>query len=747
MSPVTRGGAWSSRTRSTTRRPLRPTPSVVAVVAVVLVTAMAVTASPAAAQGAWPFQDPALPMEARIDDLLTRMTLEEKIAALGTDPSVPRLGVVGSGHVEGLHGVAQGGPSNWGRRNPAPTTQFPQAVGLGMTWDPDLVRRAAAAEAHEARYLFQSDYDRAGLVVRAPNADLARDIRWGRTEESFGEDPHLVGELTVAFVRGLQGDDPRYLRTASLMKHFLANSNEDERTFGSSDFDERLLHEYYAVPFRRGIMEADAQAFMTAYNAVNGIPMQVHPMLEDLTRQGWGHDGIICTDGGGLGLLITDHAYYPDLAWGAAATIRAGVNQFLDRHVEPTREALGAGLLTEADIDAALRGVYRVMIRLGQLDPQDRVAYRSIGTAGEPEPWQTDEHRALARLVTQKSIALLKNDGALPLDAAALGSIAVIGPFADQVLLDWYSGDTLYAVTPLEGIRDRAGRGVAVRHATGTDTAAAVELAGMSDVAIVVVGNHPTCGDDLGWAECPVESWGREAVDRRSIQLEEEGLIRAVHRANPRTVVVLASSFPYAITWTEHHVPAIVHMAQNSQEMGSSLADVLFGDVNPAGRLVHTWVRSLDELPPRLEYDIREGGTYLYFDGEPLYPFGHGLSYTTFEYAHLRSSATQLSPGDTLNVRVDVTNTGRRAGDEVVQLYVRHPHSAVTRPKKELKGFRRITLEPGETRTVELSLTASELAYWDADVDRWVVEEGSLVMEVGASSEDIRARWTISVGR
>ena len=705
-------------------------------------------AAPAAAQQyEHPFQDPDRPMEERIDDLLSLMTLEEKVVALGTDPSVPRLGVRGSGHVEGLHGVAQGGPSNWGRRNPAPTTQFPQAVGLGMTWDTALVRRAAAVESYEARYLFQSAYDRAGLVVRAPNADLARDPRWGRTEESFGEDPYLAGALTVAFVRGLQGDDPRYLRTASLMKHFLANSNEDERTYSSSDFDERLLHEYYAVPFRMGILEGGAQAYMAAYNAVNGIPMTVHPMLRELTLERWGLDGIICTDGGALGLLITDHRYYPDLARGAAASIRAGINQFLDRHVEPTRQALDEGLLTEADLDRALRGVYRVMIRLGQLDPPERVAYRRIGAEGEPEPWRSDEHRELAREVTRESVVLLKNEaGTLPLDRAALESIAVIGPRADEVLLDWYSGDTLYAVTPLEGIRERAGPAVTVRHDPGADSAAAVGLARSADVAIVVVGNHPTC-DGAGWAECPVASWGREAVDRRSLDLEEEALIRAVYRANPNTVVVLVSSFPYAITWTQQNVPAILHLAQSSQELGNALADILFGDASPGGRLVHTWPRSLDDLPPKLEYDIRQGSTYMYFRGEPLYPFGHGLAYTTFEYADLRVDRETPPADGALLVSVDVTNTGERAGDEVVQLYARHPDSAVERPSKALIGFDRVTIGPGETTTVRFPVDPERLAYWDADMDRWVVEEGRVTVQVGASSSDIRLERTIPVGR
>ena len=698
----------------------------------------------APAQEAYPFRDLELPVEARIDDLLARMTLDEKVAALSTDAGVPRLGVPGSGNTEGLHGVAQGGPSNWGRRNPVPTTQFPQAVGLGMTWDTAAVRRAAAVEGYEARYLFQHEkYRQGGIVVWSPNADLARDIRWGRTEESYGEDPFLAGKLSVAFVEGLQGDDTRYWQTASLMKHFLANSNEDERNYSSSNFDERQLREYYAVPFRMGVVEGGARAYMAAYNAVNGIPMTVHPMLEEMTVKEWGQDGIITTDGGALGLLISAHHYYPDLAWGAAEAVKAGINQFLDRYREPVEQALREGLLTEADIDRVLRGRYRVLIRLGQLDPPERVPYRRIGAPGEPEPWTTERHQTVAREVTRKSIVLLKNDGLLPLDAASLKSIAVIGPRADQVLLDWYSGDTLYAVTPLEGIRARAGAGIDVRYAPGDDSTAAAALARAADVAIVVMGNHPVC--DAGWAECPVASEGKEAVDRRSLQLEQEWLVKTVRRANPRTAVVLVSSFPYAITWTQQHVPAIVHMAQNSQETGNALADVLFGDYNPGGRLVHTWLHSIEELPPKLDYDLRRGRTYLYYPGDPLYPFGHGLSYTTFAYERLQTSAATLTADGEVTVSVDVTNTGDRAGDEVVQLYVRHLDSDVVRPHKELKGFARVTLAPGETQTVRFPLRPADLAYWDADVDRWVVEPKPVRLQVGASSADVRLQTTIDV--
>jgi beta-glucosidase len=685
-----------------------------------------------------PFADPDLPIEARIDSLLSLMTLDEKIACLGTVPDVPRLGVWGTGHVEGLHGLAMGGPpGNWGRPSPVPTTTFPQAIGLGETWDPELVRQAAAIEGYETRYMVQSKrFRRGGLVVRAPNADLGRDIRWGRTEECYGEDPYLNGTLVTAFVKGLQGDHPTYWQAASLLKHFLANSNEDERTSSSSNFDQRLYREYYSVPFRMGIMEGGARAYMAAYNAYNGVPCTVHPMLKEITVKEWGQDGIICTDGGAFRLLMTDHKYYPDLEMAAVAVIRSGINQFLDRYREAVEGAVDRGWLAETDLDAVLRGVFRVMIKLGLLDPPDRVPYSEIGT--EPElPWESEVHKAFARLITQKSVVLLKNAAnLLPLDVDALKTIAVIGPRADQVLLDWYSGDPPYTVTALAGIRDHVGGAVRVTYAADNEDGAAVKLAEAADVAIVCVGNHPT--GNAGWAQCPTPSDGKEAVDRRAIVLEQEELIKQVYRVNPNTVVVLISSFPFAITWTQRHVPAIVHLTHNSQELGNALADVLFGDVNPGGRTVQTWPHSIEQLPPRLDYDLRNGRTYMYFRGEPLYPFGYGLSYTTFAYSNLRLSAGHLAPGGALAVSVDVTNSGARAGDEVVQLYVRHLHSTVERPKKELKGFKRITLQPGETQAVTFPLRAAALAYWDADLGGWQVEADRVRVMVGASSADIK---------
>jgi beta-glucosidase len=698
------------------------------------------------------YSDPAAPVEARIDSLIASMTLDEKIQALGTDPSVPRLGLRLSGHIEGLHGVALGGPADWGRFRkpdgttgnvPVPTTQFPQAVGLGETWDVDVLRRVAEIESIEARYAFQSDkYRRGGLVVRAPNADLARDPRWGRTEESYGEDPFLTGTLATAFVRGLQGDDPKYWRTAALLKHFMANSNEDGRDSSSSTFDERLMREYYSAPFRMAVVDGGARAYMAAYNAWNGIPMAVNPILQSMTVAEWSENGIICTDGGALTQLVTKHRAFPSLDEAAAAAVHAGINQFLDRHQQPIRDALQRHLMSETAIDGALRGVYRVMIRLGLLDPPGSVPYSAI--AGDAEPWKSEEHRAAARWATRKSIVLLKNSRAmLPLDRGHLESVAVIGPFADQVLLDWYSGTPPYTVSPLEGIRRALGARVDVKFTANDDGGNAVRLAKNADVAIVVVGNHPTC--NAGWNVCPTPGDGKESVDRKSLDLDQESLIRKVSAANRRTVVVLLSSFPYTINWTESHVPAILLMTHNSQESGNALADVLFGDFNPAGRLVHTWPRSIDQLPPMMDYDIRHGRTYLYFKGTPLYPFGFGLSYTHFRYSRMRTDAAVLPATGSIDVSVDLSNAGDRDGDEVVQLYVELPESKIPRPRQSLKAFERVNLRAGETKTVRLRLAARDLANWDVAAHRFVVEGGKVRLLVGASSSDIRLRKTIQL--
>ncbi|MDQ5851542.1 MAG: glycoside hydrolase family 3 C-terminal domain-containing protein [Chloroflexota bacterium] len=721
----------------------------------------------------YPFQDPGLSTEERISNLLSLLTLDEKIALLSTTLGVPRLGITNIENVEGLHGLVVTGFLGGGAID-IPTTTFPQPYGMAQSWNPDVIRQVGAVISAEARYIaHSSSYGHGKLIVMAPNADLGRDPRWGRTEECYGEDAVLNGTLTVALVRGLQGDHPDYWQVAALLKHFLANSNEDDRLHSSSDFDERLLREYYSVPFRMGIVEGGARCYMAAYNAHNGIPCTVHPMLKAITREEWGVDGIICTDFRGMSNLVFKHQTHADLPQAAAASLTAGISKFLDDHGEPLRGALAQGLLSEAEIDTAVANNVRVLLRLGVLDPKERVPYAAVDNAAPP--WLSEQHRSVARRVTQEGIVLLKNEGSLlPLDKDAIGSVAIVGPLADRVLADLYNSRPPYTVSPLEGITNALGAqarvlaqdvgerppvpatiGMVLEVKPGMfppiydperDIPAAVELARSAEVAIVCVGNNPMCGGwSLGHATPGLPSEGMEALDRQSVSLEQEQLIREVYAVNPKTIVVLVSSFPYAIPWTEEHVPAILHMAHSSQELGNALADVLFGDYNPAGRLVQTWPRSLDQLPPMLDYDIRHGRTYMYMEDEPLYSFGHGLSYTTFAFTNLRLSADRLGPDQPLTIAVDVTNTGKRAGDEVVQLYVKHLTSALERPQQELKGFQRVSIEPGETRTVTLSLAADDLAYWNIDEQCFVIENDTIDIRVGRSSADIAVRATLDV--
>jgi len=703
----------------------------------------------ASAQADYPFRDASLSDQARIDDLLKRLTLDEKVLLMSDHPKIPRLGIVFSGQVEGLHGLALGGPANWEARGrqPAGTTTFPQEKGLGAMWDPELLKKVAALEGQEARYFYQNPvWDRGGVVVRAPNADLSRDPRWGRTEESYGEDPYLVGTLTVAFAQGLQGPDPKHWQAASLMKHFLANENENGRTHTSSDFDERLFREYYSVPFRMGFEEGGSRAVMASYNAWNGTPMMIHPVLKDVMIKEWGNNGLICTDGGALGLLITSHKTFPDKERRAAAAVKAGINHFLDRYQEDLKKALKDGLVTEADMDAALKNLLTVYLRLGEMDPPGVDPYAKIGRemGGDVPPFERDSSKALARQATDESIVLLKNEGnTLPLDKAKLKTIALIGPWTDTVLQDWYSGTWPYNVTILDGIREAVGNHTQVMFADGSDKNQAAALAKKADVAIVVVGNHPVC--NAGWDQCPTPSNGKEDVDRKTIVLEQEELVKKVFAANPKTIEILGSSFPYAIVWSEQNVPAIVHMVHNSQEEGHGLADVLFGDYSPAGRLTQTWPTGDDQLLPILDYNLLDGETYLYSKKKPLYAFGYGLSYTTFDYRGVSSSAPQMDAGGSVQVHVKVKNTGKRASDEVVEMYVQHLGSAVTRPQLELKGFKRVRIESGAEKDVALDLKARDLAYWYTAAHAWRVEKEKVRILAGGSSDKLPVQTVVDV--
>lgn len=689
-----------------------------------------------------PFRDPKLPLEERVNNLVSLMTLEEKIAFLGQmTPAIERLGIKSfTNFTEGLHGLG------WAGGGSITSTQFPQDIGMASTWDPDLLRQMGAAVGYETRiYNVKTDGKRVGLAIRAPMVDMGREPRWGRNEESYGEDPFLSGSLAIGIVKGLQGDNAKYIQAAATLKHFVANNNERSRTRSDSVMDERDLREYFLVPFQKAITEGHAQSFMVAYNVLNGAPCTAHPILRSIVMKDWGFDGMICTDAGGMPNLMRSQMVVASLPEAAAMAVKAGVTVFLDQSAGPVKEALDKGLLTEADVVDRVKGNLRMRMRLGEFDPPALVPYSTI--TGKEEPWYGLKHKALARLVIDKSIVLLKNEkNILPLNKATIHSIAVIGASANEVFPDWYAGTLPYAVTPVEGIRAKVGPTVHVRWVRdNTNNRMASNIAADSDVAIVFAGNNPTCGGGFGRGCLPSE--GKEGVDRTEIDLPKEqlDLVNQIVKANPQTIVVLKASFPYAINAIQENVPGIVYMAHSSQEEGNALADVLFGDYNPAGRLVQTWVKSLNDLPDMMDYNIRKGRTYMYFKGQPLYPFGYGLSYTTFKYSGLRTSADTVGGKGQITVSVTVRNSGTRLGDEVVQLYVEHVGSTVERPIKQLRGFKRIALKPGESQTVQIPLKGSDLAYWDAAKQSWVVENDKLKIMVGASSADVRLDKTIDV--
>ena len=686
----------------------------------------------------YPFQNVAISDDDRIRNLISLMTTDEKINCLSTRISVPRLGIKGTHTVEGLHGLAYSGAANWAVKGAkaSPTTTFPQSIGLAEMWDPELLQEVADWEATESRFLAQNkNFGIAGLIVFAPNADLGRDIRWGRTEECYGEDPFLTGTMVTAFVKGLQGNNPVYWKTASLMKHFLANSNENNRTYTSSDFDERLLHEYYSYGFYKGVTEGGSQAFMAAYNKYNGIPCTVNPVLRNVAMKEWGLRGIISTDGGAFKQLVTTHAYYTSLPVAAAECINAGITMFLDDFRPSVKEAMEKGLITEKDIEEAIYGNLKVILKLGMLDSSMQNPYAEIGITDTIAPWTKPEVHDLVRKATEKSIVLLKNDEMLlPLKINKIKSIAVIGPLANSVISDWYSGTPPYRISILQGIKNAAGENIVVRYACSNKADSAVTAAKQSDVAIVCIGNHPL-SHGLGWGQNYVPSDGREDVDRQAITTEQEDLVRLVMAANPKTILVLVSSFPYAINWSKEHVPAILHVSQSSQEMGNAIADVVFGKVSPAGRLVQRWITSIDQLPPILDYNIRNGRTYMYKKNVPLFPFGYGLTYTTFKYSGLKADKNSMKRNEVVNLTFSLQNTGSFDSDEVTQLYVSFPDSKIERPVIALKGFKRVFAQKGETVKVSIPLMSSDLTYWDVASQKFVLEPGRVKYFIGSSSE------------
>ena len=830
------------------------------------------TAPAAPARAAAPvYTDPDRPLDARILDLVGRLTLPEKASLLvDKAAAVERLGIPKyDAWNEALHGVA------WRDG----VTVFPQAIGLASTWDPDLLHAVATAISTEARALY--NHGSFGLTLWSPVINIARAPRWGRTQEAYGEDPYLVSRMAVAYVKGIQGDHPFYLRAVATPKHFALNNIEASRFTGTSDAPEDVIRDYYLPHFRAAIVEGGAESIMCSYNRVNGVPSCGNSwLLDTVLRKEWGFGGFVVSDCGAIGAMVWGHHVKGSDEEAVAAGLHAGCDLECGKaYRDQLERAVADGSVSEADVDRALARVLRARFRLGMFDPPERNPYAAIPMSVVDGP----EHHKLALAAARESLVLLKNDGILPLDPRKTKRLAVLGPAANVFLhgSSGYHGSNGHLVTALDGIKARAGAAaVTVSFAAGTS------LPGGEGVAMSAVPeawlrtpdgqpglraqyfngrdlsgqplltrNDPTV--DFGWgdgAPAPglpsddfsvrwtgklvpktsgryalwvtgddgyrlsidgkriVEDWNDHGPRRRaavttlqaghaydlvleyyehaggaeirfayaafkddtadaikaakaadavvfvggvdstaadeesdfpSLALPEDQakLLDAVIKANPRTVLVLQTGNPLVLAPAQKHAAAILQAWYAGQDAGTAMAEVLFGDANPSGKLPITFYASLADLPPMGDYDVRNGRTYMYLGHEAAFPFGHGLSYTTFQYGDLSLSATTARPDGSLHVELDLTNAGTRAGAEVAQFYVRPPRG----PKEELRAFRRVPLEPGAHARVAIDLAMRDLAHYDLQAKRDVVDPGRHEILVGASSADIRQHASFEV--
>lgn len=681
---------------------------------------------------AWPFSDPARSIEERVDDLVARLTLSEKVAQMLHDaPAIPRLGIPAyNWWNECLHGVARAGLA----------TVFPQAIGLGATWNASLLFDVASVIADEGRAKHHEAVRRGergidqGLTFWSPNINIFRDPRWGRGQETYGEDPYLTARMGSAFVKGLQGDDPRYLKAAACAKHYAVHSGpEADRHHFDAQVSARDLWDTYLPAFEALVREAGVEAVMGAYNRTNGEPCCASPtLLVDILREKWGFDGHVTSDCWAIADIYKHHQVVPTREEAAALAVNMGCDLNCGCAYDALEAAVQAGLIDEATIDVSLKRLFRTRFKLGMFDPPAQVAFANI-------PYEVNDsppHAALAYRAALESIVLLKNDQQLlPLDRA-VSTIAVIGPNADdvEVLLGNYSGTPSNPVTLLAGIRATVSPETRVLYAPGCDLldpdtsgfADALALARQADVVVFAGGISQRVESEEIMPEAGVIGGDRVDIALPAVQ---QALLELLHAAGTPIVLVLLNGGPVSIPWAHDHIPAIVEAWYPGQAGGSAVADVLFGAYNPGGRLPVTVYRSLDNVPDFADYRM-QGRTYRYFEGVPLYPFGHGLGYTTFAYSALRVSTAQITPDSPLIVSVDVCNTGPVAGDEVVQVYVRDVAASVPVARHSLQAFRRIHLAPGERVTVDFELEPRQFALVDADGVR-CLEPGVFEVFVG----------------
>jgi beta-glucosidase len=718
-----------------------------------LVLMLTVARAAAQAPSAPAYLDPSQPIEVRVNDLIGRMTLEEKASQLVNQArAIPRLQVPAyDWWSEALHGVARAGTA----------TVFPEPIGLAATFDNPLIHEMAVVIGTEARAKHNQAVRAGrhdimeGLDFWSPNINIFRDPRWGRGQETYGEDPFLTGRMGVAFVTGLQGDDPKYFRVISTPKHFAVHSGpEPSRHSIDVQVSKHDMEDTYLPAFRAAVTEGKAESVMCAYNRVNGQPACANTfLLKDQLRGAWKFNGYVVSDCDAIVDIYEGHHFTKSQAEAAAAAIKTGMDNECadfftitkdDHDYKPFVDAVKQGLLTEADLDTSLRRLFTARMRLGMFDPPEKVPY-----AQTPDSEiDSAPHRALALKIAQESMVLLKNDGVLPL-TSSVKKILVVGPLADQtdVLHGNYEGTASHPVTALEGIRKQF-TGAQVSYVAGTNflrekpglpgsgdpLLEATSAARDADVVVAVVG----ITSKLEGEEMKVDLPGFKGGDRTSLNLpeEEEGLLGALKGTGKPLVVVLMNGSALAVNWANDHANAILDAWYCGEEGGTAIAQTLAGVNNPAGRLPVTFYKGVEQLPDFEDYAMKNR-TYRYFEGEPLYPFGYGLSYSKFEYSKLKLSATELHAGDPLPVEVDVKNGSDKAGDEVVELYLTFPKLPGV-PLRALRGFTRVHIEAGQSRHVQLTLQPRDLSYVNDSGDR-MVGAGDYIITVGGGQPGTKA--------
>ena len=700
-----------------------------------------------------------LDFETRTSILLSKMTLKEKISQLGNNaPAIPRLGVLEyNWWNECLHGVARAGTA----------TVFPQAIGMAATFNPNLINDVAVVISDEARAkhheaLRNNDYSQyKGLTFWSPNINIFRDPRWGRGHETYGEDPYLTGQIGTQFVKGLQGNDPKYLKLVATAKHFAVHSGpESERHFFNANVNQRDLWETYLPAFKDLVVDANVYSVMGAYNRVNGESASAsNYLLQEILRDKWGFNGYVVSDCGAINDIHANHKIVKTPEESAALGVITGCDLncggIYQNHLQ---ESVTLGLISEKEIDNAVYRLFLARMKLGMFDPAEIVSYAQI-------PFDinnSQKHDELSLKTALNSITLLKNNGLLPINTNKINKIAVIGPNADNInaLLGNYHGTPSNPVTLIKGLNDFVGNRAEITYSKGVDLvkngADGLNLLNNSvlndvkkaDLAIFVGGLDATWeGEEMPGG---INVDGFYNGDRTKIELPEiqQKAIKDMIQTGTPVVLVLMAGSSIALNGLEKELEAILMAWYPGQRGGNAVSSVLFGDYNPGGKLPVTFYSSTSELPDFKDYNMQagKGFTYRYYKGEALYPFGHGLSYTTFKYSKLKSNKTNINEKENFKISFNIKNNGDYDGDEVVQVYIKDLKSKLKMPIKQLRGFKRISLNKGDEKIIEFEFNpVNDLRYYDPVKQKYMVDKGSFEIQVGSSSQDIRLKKIIYV--